>query len=296
MNARRPFFSDGDATDDVYRLLRDGNTEQLVEWREYVESLWRLYEGHQDGNFLPSARHKFLPRFWEMFLWISMEERGCNPVRVGPAGSEFYIELNGRRFWVEAVCPSGGEGADAIPVMPVNSPIAIRVPVESIMLRYAATVREKAFKHRDKDVPAGRASADDGYLLAISSSAMPDSPRYGGELPCLVRAAYGLGALTLPIDVATGKAGKAFHVAQDDVRKANDGMVSIGFLLDDSYPWLSGIIHSVTAFTSPRLAPGEDFEWLANTRPNVPVPMDAFGWMRRWNVEGDDLLRRERNA
>lgn len=296
MNARRSFFRKGDAADSTYRLLRDEPAEHLVEWREYIESLWSRYEGNQDTNFLEDAEANFLPRFWEMYLWVAMEERGCNPVRVGPAGSEFYIELNGKRFWVEAVCRSGGDGADAIPLMPMNSPIATRVPVESIMLRYAATVRQKALKHWNDDVPAGRASVEDGYLLAINSLAMPLSSRYGGELPYLVKAAYGLGALALPIDVATGKAGKAFHVAQDDVRKVNDKVVSIGFLLDDSYPWLSGIIHSVDAFASPRLAPGEDFEWLANARADVPVPMEAFPWMRRWHVEGDTLLRLERNA
>lgn len=296
MKSGRPFFGKGDAVDSTYRLLRDGSAEHLVEWRDYIESLWRRYEGNQDTNFLEDAKAHFLPRFWEMYLWLSMSERGCNPVRVGSSGSEFYVELNGRRYWVEAVCPSKGEGADAIPDPPVNMSIARKVPVESIMLRYARTVRQKALKHQDADIPAGRASLEDGYLLAISSSAMSFDARCGGERPYLVKAAYGLGPLTLPIDVATGAAGEAFHVAQPDIEKSNGNTVSMGFLLDGRYPLLSGIIHSTVGFTNTRLSLGDDFEWLANARADVPVPMDAFPWMRRWHVEGDFLLRLERNA
>lgn len=225
-----------------------------------------------------------------------MEDHGCNPVRVGPGGSEFYIELDGRRFWVEAVCPERGDGADAIPVMAMDVPIARIVPVESIMLRYSATVRQKALKHWHQDIPAGRASAEDGYLLAISSAALPIEARFGAELPYIVKAAYRIGALTLPIDVITEKAGDPFYVPQEDIRRSNEKVVSMGFLLDNRYPWLSGIIHSIANFTNVGLPPGEDFECLANSRAKVPVPMDAFGWMSRWNVEGDYLLRRERNT
>jgi hypothetical protein len=128
------------------------------------------------------------------------------------------------------------------------------------MLRYARTVRQKALKHQDADIPAGRASLEDGYLLAISSSAMPFDARCGGELPYLVKAAYGLGPLTLPIDVATGASGEAFHVAQPEIEKSNGNAVSMGFLLDGCYPLLSGIIHSTADFTNSRLSPGDDFE------------------------------------
>ena len=296
MKSGRSFFNKGDAADSTYQLLRDEPAEHLVEWREYIESLWQRYEGSQDTNFLEDAKAHFLPRFWEMYLWLSMSERGCNPVRVGSSGSEFYIELKGRRYWVEAVCPGKGETADAIPEPHVNKSIAPKVPVDKIMLRYATAVRQKALKHQDIDIPAGRASSEDGYLLAISSSAMSFDARCGGELPYLVKAAYGLGPLAVPIDVATGSADDAFHVAQPDIEKSNGNMVSMGFLLDNRYPLLSGIIHSIVGFTNPRLSPGDDFEWLANAGADVPVPRDAFPWMRRWNVEGDDLLRRERDT
>jgi hypothetical protein len=56
LNVRRSFFSKGDAADEIYLRLRDGNAEHLVEWREYIESLWRRYEGNHDANFLGRAK------------------------------------------------------------------------------------------------------------------------------------------------------------------------------------------------------------------------------------------------
>ncbi|MBP6750596.1 MAG: hypothetical protein KA144_13240 [Xanthomonadaceae bacterium] len=293
MKSGRSFFIQGEAADSTYRLLRDDATEHIVEWHDYVESLWKRYDGNQDANFLGRAKAAFLPCFWEMYLWVSLEEHGYNLARVGPSGSEFYIRLGDRRFWVEAICPNRGEGADAIPVFPPH-PMKVRdVPVESIMLRYAATVRRKVAKFIGKDIPAGRATQEDGFLLAISSAALPLDARFGGELPYIVKAAYGLGALTLPLNRITGTFGDAFYSAKEFCRKSNEVEVSMGFLQGGQYPCLSGIIHSSVNFTNTQLSLGADFELLSNAAAIIPLPTEAFRAFRRWRVQDESLLRQE---
>ena len=62
------------------------------------------------GSAFPrkDARKHFLERYWEMYLTVALIGSGFVPKRVGNTGPEFFIEVEARRFWVEAIALGPG--------------------------------------------------------------------------------------------------------------------------------------------------------------------------------------------
>jgi hypothetical protein len=283
------FFRKGNASDPIYCRLRDGGSPHLDEFRQFVENLWAKYRGDHESGFLEDARAHFHQRFWEMRLWLALIDMSCHPQRAQGkrAGSDFYIELDGRKFWIEAHCPTVGDGSDAISKNAADGEV-YDVPEQKIKLRYANAIRVKASKHL-VDVDNGWASPDDGYILALSSSALTLCARVGSTLPYIVKAAYAIGHLNVPISTTSLEFGDAFYAPNYSCIKSTGKEVEMGFLCDGSYPFLAGIIHSSANFTFMNDDLAKDFEFLENSGADAPLPRDLFDGVKRWSFDGSYL-------
>jgi hypothetical protein len=284
------FFLCGDAKDPAYKNVRD--LEHFQEYRDFVERLWSDYRGNEDQNFLSDAKAHFQQRFWEMYLWVSLYKYGLNPEKTSSSGPEFSIDIGGKRFWVEAICPTAGETVDAVPAEKPGE--VFGVPVDKILLRFTGAMSAK-LKKRHHDLLMQRIKPTDGYILAINSRAMPTSAWMGGEIPFVLKACFPIGNLALLIDKETGERGEAFYESQSQVEKANKSPVATGLLLDPEYSCFSAVIHSTVNCTSTQCPVGADFDFIRNPLAEIAIPSGVLQWAQHWEFNDHALHRIDRD-
>src|SRR5712691_1541769 len=112
-NLKGNLFHPGDAPSKAYCNLRDD--EQCAEWKAFCEWLWERYAPYADPHFLTEIRIQFDQRFWEMYLGVTFLERGYPLHKPRAGGPEFGIDIDGVRYWLDAIAPNAGSGADAVP-------------------------------------------------------------------------------------------------------------------------------------------------------------------------------------
>lgn len=274
------FFSPGPARDLEYAHLRDMPDDRVGQYRDFVESLWERYRGNEDKNFLSNSKDHFSQRFWEMYLWVALTDMGFSLSKEGSAGPDFFIEMDGRRYWVEAVCPMRGNNPDSIPEE-MNDGEWRAVPVREIMLTYTNAINKKMQKHLD-DIEKGRAAPGDGYILAVSSAGLPVSARVQGEIPYIVQACYGVGVLSVSIDVGSMKMGDPVYQERLECENKNGAPVSLACMRGVGSSIISGVIHSSARCGSFDRSPGFDFDFLANSEADSPLSWERLSSMRRW--------------
>lgn len=282
------FFLPGGDCCPAYKHVRDLSRCQT--YRELVEALWVRYQPSQDPHFLKDARQHFLQRFWEMYLFVTLQEQGMNPQKGQTLGPDFYLEIDGRRFWVEAIAPDGGEGEDRVPETHSDPPgeVIVRdVPKREILLRYTNALAVK----RDKWLgwlAKGVVEPTDGYLVAIDGRGCNDF--LDGVIPLFIEAFLPFGHLTLMINRVTLKTEGRYFQHSDTVHKQNRSPVSTAPLLDESYAPVTAVLHSLVDCGNHPDALGGGFVVLHNPKANVTLPDSAFSWCLQHHFEDDHLV------
>lgn len=285
------FFQPGEDCCPAYRHVRD--LPHCQPYRELVEALWARYQPSQDPNFLTDARQHFLQRFWEMYLFVTLQDQGMNPQKGQALGPDFYLEIDGRRYWVEAIAPDAGEGEDRVPDTRHDPPgeiIVREVPRREILLRYTHALAAK----RDKWLgwlARGVVASTDGYLVAIDGRGCNDF--HDGVIPLFIEAFLPFGPLTLLINRNTGKAEDRYFQHSDTVHKQNQAPVSTAPLLDESYAPVTAVLHSLVDCGNHPEALGGDFVLLHNPLASVSLPDSAFSWCLQQHFDHDHLVSLE---
>lgn len=280
------FFQLGDNCCLTYRNVRD--LPRCQPYREVVEALWVRYQPSQDPHFLTDARQHFLQRFWEMYLFVTLQERGMNPQKGQALGPDFFLEIEGRRYWVEAIAPDGGVGEDRVPVHhdPPGEVIVRDVPKREILLRYTQALAAK----RDKWLgwlARGVVAPSDGYLVAIDGRGCNDF--HDGVIPLFIEAFLPFGHLTLLINQNTGKTEDRYFQHSDTIHKQNQAPVSTAPLLEEGYAPVTAVLHSLVDCANHPEALGEDFVVLHNPKACVSLPDSAFSWCVQQHFRTDHL-------
>lgn len=263
------FFLPGNAPSRAYRNIRDRIDGPAPKARAFIEHLWSRYRGLEDPHFLQDAQAHFLERFWEMYLAVAFMENGLMPVRERGVGPEFYFLHKEQKVWVEAVVPGPGDGDDRVEETE-------DVPTEKILLRFTNAV---SAKRRRYNVALAKSliRKEDCYVLAINSRGIPHAP-YGNTLPFFLQALLPIGALTLVIDRATGKAIDSYYAFRDSVTKTAGAPVSTAIFLDTKYSFISAILHSGVDCVNCPPQLGGDFSVLHNPLASWPIGPSTFDW------------------
>ena len=284
MQRKGPLFQPGDALDLAYRNLRDA--PHCVAWKAYCESLWERFRPYADDHFLEEARRQFHPRFWEMYLTVAFLDRGFELRRHRDGGPEFGIDIEGRRYWFDAIAPTSGEGPDAVP-----DDLTTKggfVPTQKIILRYTSALATKREKWK-KDLARGRVSASDGYIVAINDRGIDGYAWAGGEMPYVVKALYGLGDIVVSISLETNKIVDSRHAHRPTIAKASGTGVSSQSFVARECPEVSAVLYSsVNAANYPQRL-GDTFMILHNCEPTVPLPRASLKFAREYAVDGEHL-------
>jgi hypothetical protein len=284
MAGERDLFRPGEAPDKAYCNLRDA--EWCVAWKAFSESLWKRYAPYADRHFLEEIRIQFHPRFWEMYLAVTFLEHGYKLHRHKDAGPEFGIDIDEKRYWFDAIAPTAGAGADAVPDE-FQKNRAGTVPQEQIILRYTSALATKREKWQ-KDLKSGRVSESDGYIVAINDRSIPWA-WMGAEMPYIVKALYGLGNIEVVFDRSTLKIIESRHQHRPTIAKVRGTAISSQPFAARESPEVSAVLYGFVNAANYPLQLGENFMILHNDEPNVPLPRGALRFGREYWIEGDSL-------
>lgn len=234
------FFLPGGCKDPAYRNVRDNpqNKPYLTEGKAFVESLWIRYRDSKvkDPRCRENAPNHFLAWFWEMYLAVTLQERGFKLERYGNTGPEFYFLHQGHKVWVEAVAPGPGEKEeDRVPGYR-NGELA-HIPEEKVLLRFTNALDEKRKKYKEA-LEKNIIASDDLYILAINSRGIPHG--WDGDiLPYFVKAFIALG--TPEVDT---KNWEFSFERRPTVKKASGQTIPTNAGIDPAFSFISAVLHS----------------------------------------------------
>jgi len=290
----QPFFLPGDFKDPAYRNIRDD--PYFAEDRAFVESLWSRYYDLADPNCRTNARNDFLARFWEMYLAVTLRERGFKLERFGNEGPEFYFMHNNRKVWIEAVAPGPGNTEDQVPdyfsrevteIGGVELETMVPTPVEKIILRFTGVLfgkdgkKDKYFKAVEKGIIA----QNDLYILAINSRGIPYAAHWHTmDIPYFVQA-------FLPF-------GNMEWLWKTNVISAKGAPVSTSAGEDPAFAFVSAVLHSAVDCVNHPVILGDDFSilhWPAAS-PSHRLDPSFFSWCEQWFYQDGQLERRPKQA
>lgn len=278
------FFVQGEGLDLGYLNVRDSTHHE--DTRRFVNSLWAKYKPLADVHFQEDAKNHFLERFWEMYVAVTLMERGLKLVPIGGEGPEFYFEISQRRIFVEAIAPGPGTGFDQVPGPQYG--VATETPTEKILLRFTHALVEK----RKKYLEAFRkriVSGDDGYLLAINSRGIHHGAG-GNTMPYFVQAFLPFGPLAVALDPKTGGIVDSFHQYRDAVPKQSGQNISTKAFLDSEFQFVSAVLHSrVDCVNCPKEL-GADFCILHNPSATHGIDPSVFPWSKQLVLRDDELV------
>ena len=284
------FFIRGNGSDLGYLNVRDSAHHQ--DTRQFIDSLWERYKPLADTHFRTDAKNHFLERFWEMYVAVTLMERGLKLFRVGGEGPEFYFEISQRRIFVEAVAPGAGTGPDQVPGPQYG--VVTKTPTEKIMLRFTNALVEKRKKYHEA-LRKNILSRDDGYLLAINSRGIHHGAG-GNTMPYFVQAFLPFGPLAVALDPKTGNIVDSFHQYRDTVPKESGENISTKAFLDSEFQFVSAVLHSrVDCVDCPREL-GADFCILHNPSAAHGIDPSAFPWSKQLVLRDDELIEVKPNS
>jgi hypothetical protein len=158
--------------------------------RERIVELFRFLDGLEDPHFEQQLDRDAHARLWEMMLAKILKSEGYE-LKSTDHGPDFVIERDGKRVFIEAICPGPGDEGNPNSVPPiVYGPIFQDIPVAQIVLRIRSALEEKKRKYAHY-LAQGIVSEGDICTIAVSSSKIGRTS--GLWPPIILRATHGLG-------------------------------------------------------------------------------------------------------
>lgn len=227
------------AVDPLFEEFR--SCDDFADHRAALEKLWCQYERLADRHFLSEIARQFLQRFWEMKLGCVLQDHLPHVERVGEKGPDFRCMLvNGTFTYVEATCPTPGDGGDK--VKDYESDSTGWEPIDKVVLRFRSVFEDKRRIH-DRYVDEGLMDKADPFIIAISGCGIPLTKR-DSDPPYIIRALFPLGSQYVTVDPKDGIVGQGY-LLQRDIKKEHTGaVVKKDVFLDTAYSGISAVIYS----------------------------------------------------
>jgi hypothetical protein len=257
-----------------------------------IVDLWNKYRslGLPNAHFVSELsngkRETVFQRVWEMMLARHLHALGYNPI-VSDEGPDFQIEHDGKKIWIEAICPK----PEGLPQHWLRGPkpgeLKVHdVPHNEVLLRWTAAIKEKCEKYGDY-LQKRIVSECDAYIIAVNGCQLGVFPLDRGvsQFPYALEAVYPVGPLTVPIDKATRKVGQPFYSIRSQIKTAAGAPVSTTVFLDKSNAGVSAVI----GYSSVRAeAPLLPLDVVHNHFARSPLPREILGpQIEEWGTEPD---------
>ena len=257
--------------------------------RERIGELFRFLDGLEDPHFEQGLDQDPHARLWEMMLAKIIKSEGYQPTSADH-GPDFVVEKDGKRVFIEAVCPGPGDedNPNSVPPIVYGAPIAQEVPVAQIILRICSALDEKKRKYAQY-LAQGIVSENDICIIAVNSSKIDGAS--GSWPPAIMRATHGLGSPYVIFGQDDGIVGGGIKSCES-IPKVNGEEIDTSFLLSEDNSLISAVLYSGCSFFSFPFDLFEESMLIHNPKARVPLPL---GFIKRvediWTICSHDNLQ-----
>jgi hypothetical protein len=270
----------------MYVALRSPTSEKQRRVRAHVEQLWQIYHYYAEPLFLSEFPLQFHERWFEMYLGVGLLKAGAKLQKTLPPGPDLLVNANGRHFWIEAVCASGGQPGlpDTVeePVRPGPGEVSAGgyVPWDRIALRIRNSIEEKKRKY-DRYLERSIVTVDDYLLIALNVYKIPfasaDVERY------VFRSLFGIGNQVIMFDRSTTQpVGSTNQQLLAIAKVATGSEVGTMPFIDGSMPAIAGTIVSSFEAVAAAHENTADLTLYPNLTAAVPWKFGGLPLEREW--------------
>lgn len=216
--------------------------------RERIVDLFQFLDGLEDPHFEQGLDMDPHARLWEMMLAKILKSEGYEPTS-SKRGPDFVVEKEGKKIFVEAVCPGTGaeRNPNSVPPMVYGASIAQDVPVPQIVLRLCNALDEKKRKYVQY-LEQAIVSRDDICIIAINSSKI-GARASGLWSPVIMRATHGLGDPF--VTFARGEEATTKGILScTSIPKVGGQEIATTFLLAEENSLISAVLYSDCSYFS----------------------------------------------
>lgn len=229
----------------------------LKERRDWIESLWVLYEEYAETNFRSEFEtiSIFNKKAWELYLGHFLLKNKFILLGKTGKGPDFHIKINGKDIFIEATAPTVGE-VDPAPARPdikagetYMGGGDIEETYRTKILRLVTAIRNKSDKIFSSQYYKGKTDGSikdsDCYIVAINGHdfcGLVSDPSF-----LLRRSLFAAGCMTFRLK-KDGTLGKGEYLYKPFVIKIKPGWskenIPTDIFANDSYSEISAIIYS----------------------------------------------------
>ncbi len=210
--------------------------------------------GLADSNFTKELCSGSEQRFWsrvsEALLAARLKNIGLTPEPSQGGGPDFSVIENGRKIWIEVICPKP-TGVPSDWIEPEMGTV-ISFPHEQILLRWTSAIKEKAEKLLGSldgtikgYIEKGIVASGDAYVIAVNGRQLRSGPfpKLLGisQFPFAVEAVFAVGPYQIKINPDTLKQTGAGHQHRPLIAKPKGAPVPVYTFLDVRFQPISAI-------------------------------------------------------
>jgi hypothetical protein len=250
--------------------------------RERIVELFRFLDGLEDSHFEQELDQDANARLWEMMVAKILKLEGYEP-KSTDHGPDFVVEKDGKRVFIEAICPGPGDerNPNSVPPIVYGAPIAQEVPVAQIVLRIRSALEEKKRKYTQY-LEEGIVSASDVCIIAVSSSKL--SPRANLWPPAIMRATHGLGNRYVVFGQGEAVVGEGIESCES-IPKVNGQEIDTKFFLSEDNSLISAVLYSDCSFFSLVFDLFDESMIIHNPKAYVPLLQGFFKRIKEiWTI------------
>ncbi len=212
--------------------------------------------GLADANFTRELCSGSEQKFWscvsEALLAAHLRKAGLDPAPSHGGGPDFLVIENGRKIWIEVICPQPtGVPSDWL-TLELDKVVVIDFPHEQILLRWTSAIKEKAEKLIGSSdgavrgyIEKGIVTSGDAYVIAVNSCQLrhdPFSALLGiSQFPFAVEAVFAIGPYQIRINRDTLEQTGAGHQHRPLISKPKGAPVPAYTFLDARFQPISAI-------------------------------------------------------
>ena len=257
-------------SDFLRKLPEDSDIFRL---RERIVELFSYLDGLEDSHFEYQLDQDPYARLWEMMVAKILKVEG-HESKSTDQGPDFFVEKDGKRVFIEAICPGPGDDGNPNSVPPIvhGASVAQRVPIAQIILRIRSALEEKKTKYKNY-LDSGIVSPSDICIIALSSSKL--SPRANLSPPAILRATHGLG--NPYIIFGTGEDDAAEGIAScESIQKFSGTEIDTRFFLSEENDLISAVLYADCSFFSLVFDVFAESMIIHNPKARVTLPKGFF--------------------
>lgn len=235
------FFTKIDGLKECETYTHVSTHEQKKPTRKLVNSIWKDFRHYcPDRNFIIESRTRFNERIWELLVFGLLTKNGFKLEPVKDVGPDFMFYLDGKRIWVEAICPTQGDAGDRVPDQEFGQ--VMFYSDEPYIKRYLSALTEKNKKIK-KYIEKGIIESGDAVVIAVSGAHLPNADLNFNEAPVITKTVYPIGRTTFSVEIGSGKVTDNGHSARSFVSKSNGNTLDTVCFLTPEFENISGILY-----------------------------------------------------